>query len=63
MLRVLNDPSFIHQVVNLKEELEAYEKMEGNIIEIIDDEEFDFISANKEESQETMIEKKEWLYD
>lgn len=37
MLKILNDPSFIHQVVHLKEELEAYERMECNIIEIIDD--------------------------
>lgn len=39
MLKVLNDPSFIHEVVKLKDELEEFEKTEYNIIEIIDDEE------------------------
>lgn len=37
MLKVLNDPSFIHQVVNLKDELEEFEKMQDGIIEINDD--------------------------
>ena len=37
MLKVLNDPSFIHEVVQLKEELEEFDKMEYNIIEIVDD--------------------------
>ena len=39
MLKVLNDPSFIHEVVKLKQELEEFDKMEYNIIEIVDDEE------------------------
>lgn len=37
MLKVLNDPSFIHEVVQLKEELEQFDKMGYNIIEIVDD--------------------------
>ena len=32
MLKVLNDPSFIHEVVQLKEELEEFDKMDYNII-------------------------------
>jgi ubiquitin-like modifier-activating enzyme ATG7 len=43
MLRVLNDPSFIHEVTGLKKELEEYEKMENGIVEILDDE-FEFIT-------------------
>lgn len=38
MLRVLNDPSFIHDVTGLKAELDAYEKMEDGIVEILDEE-------------------------
>lgn len=37
MLKVLNDPSFIHQVVDLKKELEEFDKMDYNIIEIVED--------------------------
>ena len=37
MMNVLNDPSFIHQVTKLKEELDSYAEMEGGIIEILDD--------------------------
>ena len=37
MLKVLNDPSFIHEVVKLKDELQEFDKTEYNIIEIIDD--------------------------
>lgn len=32
MLKVLNDPSFIHKVTKLQEELDSYENMECNII-------------------------------
>ena len=37
MLNVLNDPSFIHQVTKLQEELDSYADIEGGIIEILDD--------------------------
>jgi len=37
MLNVLNDPSFIHQVTKLQDELDQYAQMEGGIIEIMDD--------------------------
>lgn len=37
MLKVLNDPSFIHEVVQLKQELERFNEMDYNIIEIVDD--------------------------
>jgi hypothetical protein len=37
MLKVLNDPSFIHEVVQLKEEIENFDKMDCNIIEITED--------------------------
>ena len=43
MLRVLNDPSFIHEVTGLKKELEAYEQMEDGIVEILD-EDFEFLN-------------------
>lgn len=49
MLRVLNDPSFIHQVVNLKEELQAYDKIQWGILEIVDDDE-DFQSIIMKEA-------------
>ena len=42
MLNVLNDPSFIHQVTKLQEELDSYANIEGGIIEIMDDD-FDFM--------------------
>jgi len=37
MLNVLNDPSFIHKVTKLQEELDSYADIEGGIIEMIDD--------------------------
>lgn len=37
MLNVLNDPSFIHKVTKLQDELDMYAQMEGGIIEIMDD--------------------------
>jgi hypothetical protein len=37
MLNVLNDPSFIHKVTKLQDELDQYALMEGGIIEIEDD--------------------------
>lgn len=37
MLKVLNDPSFIHEVVQLKDELKKFDEMGYNIIEILDD--------------------------
>lgn len=41
MLNVLNDPSFIHKVTKLQDELDKYNDLECNIIEITsDDEEF-----------------------
>lgn len=45
MLKVLNDPSFIHEVVQLKEELEQFNNMDYNIIQIVD-EDFVEIGAN-----------------
>ncbi len=47
MLKVLNDPSFIHEVVQLKDQLEMMEEIDGNIIEINDEDFFDM--DNKEE--------------
>jgi hypothetical protein len=35
MLNVLNDPSFIHKVTKLQDELDNYAQMEGGIIEIM----------------------------
>lgn len=32
MLRVLNDPSFIHDVTGLKQELDKYNELEGGIV-------------------------------
>ena len=40
MLKVLNDPSFIHEVVHLKEELEEISKNDYDIIEIVDDDDY-----------------------
>lgn len=37
MLNVLNDPSFIHKVTKLQDELDMYAQMEGGIIEIMED--------------------------
>lgn len=37
MLKVLNDPSFIHEVVQLKQEIQRFNAMDYNIIEIVDD--------------------------
>lgn len=45
MLRVINDPSFIHQVTGLQKELDSYDDMESGIIEIIDD---DFLTAQEQ---------------
>ena len=39
MLKVLNDPSFIHKVTKLQDELDQYENMQYNIIEITSDDE------------------------
>lgn len=36
-MNVLNDPSFIHKVTKLQDELDRYAEMEGGIIEIMDD--------------------------
>jgi len=37
MLQVLNDPSFIHKVTKLQDELDKYKDLECNIIEITSD--------------------------
>lgn len=51
MLQVLNDPSFIHRVTGLQDELDSYANMEGGIIEINDD--FDYFEEEptKEEQK------------
>ena len=57
MLNVLNDPSFIHQVTKLQEELDSYANIEGGIIEIMDDD-FDFMdetNATKTEEKKEDI--------
>ncbi len=39
ILQVLNDPSFIHKVTKLQDELDKYKDLECNIIEITSDDE------------------------
>jgi hypothetical protein len=46
MMKVLNDPSFIHKVTKLQDELDMYETMDCNIIEITSDEEGDIAQIN-----------------
>ena len=46
MLNVLNDPSFIHKVTKLQDELDQYALMEGGIIEIEDDD-LDFMVVSE----------------
>ena len=45
LMKVLNDPSFIHKVTKLQDELDMYASMEEGIIEIIDDD-IDFITSD-----------------
>ena len=46
MINVLNDPSFIHKVTKLQDELDMYEAMDCNIIEIMSDDEENIVKIN-----------------
>ena len=51
MMNVLNDPSFIHQVTKLKEELDSYAEMEGGIIQILDDDIEEMMALSEPQSK------------
>ena len=59
MMNVLNDPSFIHKVTKLQDELDLYAQMEGGIIEILEDDIEYMMSASTEPAKEEPVSESE----